>query len=114
MKYKIDIDPAALTDLRSLRAYDRRAILDMIERVLISAPTHLSKSRIKRLRGVDSPQYRLRVGEFRVFYDVVGSHVYVLRILSKASVAEYLKEMGYEIKNGERGTTGTGNGESPA
>jgi mRNA interferase RelE/StbE len=33
-------------------------------------PTKLSKSRIKRLRGLEQPQYRLRVGETRVFYDV--------------------------------------------
>jgi mRNA-degrading endonuclease RelE of RelBE toxin-antitoxin system len=62
-----------LDDLRNMRAYDRRAVLDTIERVLPSTPTQTSKSRIKRLRGVDSPQYRLRVGDFRVFYDVSGT-----------------------------------------
>ena len=38
-------------------------------------PTKLSKSRIKRLRGLEQPQYRLRVGEIRVFYDVTETEV---------------------------------------
>jgi len=35
-------------------------------------PTKASKTRIKRLRGLSRPQYRLRVGDdVRVFYDVI-------------------------------------------
>jgi mRNA-degrading endonuclease RelE of RelBE toxin-antitoxin system len=102
VKFQVVIDPEALADLRSLRAYDRRAVLDVIERVLTTTPTQVSKSRIKRLRGVDSPQYRLRVAEFRVFYDVVETEVYVLRVLAKSAVTDYLREMGYEVENGER------------
>jgi mRNA-degrading endonuclease RelE of RelBE toxin-antitoxin system len=108
VRYKIVIDPAALSDLRNVRAFDRRAVLDTIERVLSTAPTKLGKSRIKRLRGVDSPQYRLRVGDFRVFYDVDGDEVYVMRVLSKPEVQEYLQEMGYEVEDDQRGTAGTG------
>jgi mRNA-degrading endonuclease RelE of RelBE toxin-antitoxin system len=111
LKYRVTIDPAALADLRSIRAYDRSAILDTVERVLGTTPTQVGKSRIKRLRGLDSPQYRLRVGEFRVFYDVSGEEVYVMRVLAKSAVAEYLREMGYEIEDGKRRTTGPGNGE---
>src|SRR2546422_3569706 len=33
-----------------------------------------SKSRIKRLRGIERPGYRLRVGQIRVFYDVRDGH----------------------------------------
>ena len=101
MKHAVKLDPAALADLRTLRAYDRRAVIDMIERVLTTTPTQVSKSRIKRLRGLDSPQYRLRVGDVRVMYDVIGSDVYVLRVLSKAAVGEYLREMGHEIEDSD-------------
>ena len=69
MERAVVLDPQAVDDLRSLRAYDRRAILDTIQRVLPSNPQRIGRSRIKRLRGLGSPQYRLRVGEFRVFYD---------------------------------------------
>src|SRR5947199_9233445 len=93
VRFQVTNDPAALGDLRKLRAYDRRAVLDVLERVLTTTPTQVSRSRIKRLRGVDSPQYRLRVAEFRVFYDVVAAGVYVLRVLAKPAVADYLREM---------------------
>src|SRR5665213_2034020 len=93
--YVVVIDPQAMSDLRELRVYDRRAILDTIQRVLTSAPTRRSQTRIKRLRGTDSPQYRLRVGEYRVFYDVESVEVYVLRILPKSLVEKYLKELGH-------------------
>ena len=99
--------------MRALRAFDRRAVLDVIERVLTSTPTRVGRSRIKRLRGIDSPQYRVRVGTFRVFYDVdlEGREVYVLRVLTKADVAEYLREMGYEAEDGDGGRTGPANGQ---
>jgi len=57
-------------------------------------PTKTSRSRIKRLRGLARPQFRLRVGEVRVFYDVIGSQVEVLAIVPKSKTDEWLKEMG--------------------
>jgi len=62
-------------------------------------PTRVSKSRIKRLRGLSQPQYRLlnphlRVGEVRVFYDVTSETVQVLAIVTKAEAAGWLAEHG--------------------
>jgi mRNA-degrading endonuclease RelE of RelBE toxin-antitoxin system len=54
----------------------------------------VSKSRIKRLRGLRRPQYRLRVGGVRVFYDVVGAEVHVLAIVEKALTYRWLDEQG--------------------
>src|SRR5436305_11976174 len=90
LKYTIIFAPAAERDEAGVRAYDRRAVLDTIKRVLETVPTQLSKSRIKRLRGVISPESRLRVGEFRVFYNVRGAEVIVLRILEKSAATAYL------------------------
>jgi mRNA-degrading endonuclease RelE of RelBE toxin-antitoxin system len=55
-------------------------------------PTKVSKSRIKRLRGLDQPQYRLRVDEIRVFYDVTETSVEVLAIVSKAEAQDWLDQ----------------------
>jgi hypothetical protein len=41
-------------------------VRDTISRHLRHEPTKVSKSRIKRLRGLSQPQYRLRVGDIRV------------------------------------------------
>ena len=40
------------------------------------------------------PQYRLRVGSVRVFYDVDGATVVVLAIVRKADAATWLAESG--------------------
>ena len=52
----------------------------------------MSKSRIKRLRGLSQPQNRLRVGEVRVFYDVTSEAVEVLAIVTKAEAERRLAE----------------------
>jgi mRNA-degrading endonuclease RelE of RelBE toxin-antitoxin system len=51
-----------------------------------------SRSRIKRLRGLRRPQYRLRVGDIRVFYDVSGTTVQVLAIVAKSEAEEWLAQ----------------------
>ncbi len=38
---------------------------------------------IKRLRGLKRPQYRLRVDDIRVYYDVIETNVEVLAIIGK-------------------------------
>jgi mRNA interferase RelE/StbE len=46
--------------------------------------------RRKRLRGVRRPQYRLRVEEVRVFYDVTDEAVEVLAIVVKSDAGAWL------------------------
>src|SRR5438309_11101419 len=67
---------------------------DALERHLRHEPTRASKSRIKRLRGLSQPQYRLRVGEARVFYDVTPEIVEVVAIVTKAEAARWLAAHG--------------------
>ena len=68
--------------------------MDALERHLRHEPTRVSKSRIKRLRGVRQPQYRLRVGEVRVFYDVTSEAVEVLATVAKAEAERWLADHG--------------------
>ena len=69
---------------------------DAINRYLKHQPTRVSRSRIKRLRGMAEPQYRLRVGDVRAFYDVYADEVVVLGIVSKPDAAAWLQERGIE------------------
>lgn len=94
MSYDIALSPEAVEDLRQLPARDRSAVRDALEIHLRFEPTKVSRSRIKRLRGLAQPQYRLRVEDLRVFYDVTAGEVQVLAILSKAMVENWLKEAG--------------------
>src|SRR5260370_5428255 len=65
--------PQAIEGLKALRADFQSSVRDAIELHLRHEPTKLSKSRIKRKRGLDRPQYRLKVNEVRVFYDVTAT-----------------------------------------
>jgi mRNA-degrading endonuclease RelE of RelBE toxin-antitoxin system len=46
------------------------------------------------LSGMSHPQYRLRIGEIRVFYDVDGQRVEILAIILKSEAAAWLESMG--------------------
>jgi mRNA-degrading endonuclease RelE of RelBE toxin-antitoxin system len=94
MKYEIIFSPEAAQDLKRLKAHTRAEVKDALERHLRYEPGKVSKSQIKRLRGMKHPQYRLRVGEIRVFYDITRSNVEVLAIISKTDAVSWLEEMG--------------------
>ena len=99
MQYEVILDLQALDDLKGLPARQRSKIVALIETLLASNPTTVSKSRIKKLTGIESPQYRMRVDEYRVFYDVYVRRVHVLRVTPKGETDEYLRSMGYEPEN---------------
>ena len=103
MAYAIILAPEANQQLQALRAHERAAVTDALERHLRNEPTRLSKSRIKRLRGLSQPQYRLRVDDVRVFYDVTEQEVHVLAVVSKAQAEAWLKEKGAPDEEGGAG-----------
>ena len=94
MPFEIIFGPEAAENFRRLEAHIRSEVRDAIEVHLRHEPTRVSKSRIKRLRGLQQPQYRLRVGEIRVFYDVVEGEVHVLALMTKARAVAWLSERG--------------------
>lgn len=94
MRYEVILAPEAAGSYRSLSAYQRGEVRDALERHLRYEPARVSKSRIKRLRGLSQPQYRLRVGEVRIFYDVTREAVEVLAIVTKAEATRWLTEHG--------------------
>ena len=65
MHCDIILSPEAIDDLRGLKANVRAVVQDAIETYLRRAPIKTSKSRIKRLRGLSRPRFRLRVREVR-------------------------------------------------
>jgi mRNA interferase RelE/StbE len=94
MQFEIVLAPQAVGDLRRLSARDRARARDAMETHLRHEPAKLSRSRIKRLRGLSHPQYRLRVDELRVFYDIIDEQVRVLAIIAKAEADAWLAEEG--------------------
>ncbi len=94
MRFEIILAPEAVEDLRKLKANERTAVKEALETHLRHEPTKTSRSRIKRLRGIARPQYRLRVEEVRVFFDVSGSTVEVLVIVPKLEAESWLTRFG--------------------
>jgi mRNA-degrading endonuclease RelE of RelBE toxin-antitoxin system len=99
VRYEIIFSPEAEADIAALKASDRTKALEGIETFLRYEPEKTSKSRIKRLREMHRPQYRLRIDELRAFYDVSYTEegkgiVEVLRVREKSEAMEWLAEFG--------------------
>jgi mRNA interferase RelE/StbE len=94
MPFAIILAPEAVEDLRGLAANVRAMVRTALETHLRHEPEKTSRSRIKRLRGLRRPQYRLRVDEVRVFYDVAGTIVEILAIVAKSEAESWLAQFG--------------------
>jgi mRNA-degrading endonuclease RelE of RelBE toxin-antitoxin system len=94
MPFEIVLAPEAVEDLRALKANVRTSVRIAIETHLRHEPRKISRSRIKRLRGMHRPQYRLRIDDVRVFYDVSETTVEVLAIVAKSESQSWLAQFG--------------------
>jgi mRNA-degrading endonuclease RelE of RelBE toxin-antitoxin system len=92
MPFEIVLAPEAVEDLKRLTANVRATVRTALEMHLRHEPEQASRSRIKRLRGLLRPQYRLRVGEVRVFYDISGATVEILAIVAKSEAESWLAQ----------------------
>ena len=94
MPYEIVLAPEAAEDLDGLKATLRAEVREGMETHLRHKPRKISRSRIKRLRKLSQPQYRLRIGDVRVFYDISEENVEVLAIVLKSEAATWLAKHG--------------------
>jgi len=94
MRYEIELTEDSKRDIQALRSFERRNVLEAIERHLRHEPTKESQSRIKRLRELARPQYRLRVDDIRIFYDIVGEVVEIIAVIAKSEAATWLAREG--------------------
>lgn len=103
MAFEIILAPQVVASLKNLSVPVRTGLREALELHLRHEPTKVSKSRIKRLRGLSQPQYRLRVGDIRVFYDVTETQVQVLAVVTKADAQAWLDEQGTPITDNAEG-----------
>jgi len=88
--YEVAFAPSVAEDLSEVRAFDRARIMDAVEEQLTREPTVLTRHR-KLLPDLEPPFeavppiWELRVGEFRIFYDVAEEEkkVYVRAVRRK-------------------------------
>ena len=74
--YQLDFSPEAREDLRWLRNYDQKRILEETETQLLHQPDQVTRNQ-KRLRPNKLAEWELRIGAFRVFYEVDATNAMV-------------------------------------
>ena len=67
--FDLEITESARDDLRFLKPFEQRHILDAIAQQLPNEPLTVTRHR-KPLRPNDLSTWELRVGKYRIFYDV--------------------------------------------
>ena len=77
MIYEIDFSADSERQLAEFSSRDRRTLLDSIETQLSHEPTTPTKQR-KLLRPNPVAAWELRVGDFRVFYNVEHERILVI------------------------------------
>ena len=81
MPYTVEFAESVEDHLRALTARDRATTLAAIERQLVHEPLKETRNR-KPLRPNPVAPWELRVGELRVFYEVLDSDTGVVRVLA--------------------------------
>lgn len=96
MKYQIVIAESAKEEFKKLEAPWRSSLKAAMRTHLQTTPKKVSRSRIKKLRGLRQPQFRLRVDRMRVFYDVneEKGRVEVLVFAMKPEAGKWLNKNG--------------------
>lgn len=74
MNYDVEFKPRALKDLKSIDASEARRIITKVE----ALRNDLSGD-VKRLTNF-TPEFRLRVGDYRVLFEVEGDTVIIYRV----------------------------------
>jgi mRNA interferase RelE/StbE len=80
MRYRLQYRPAALKDLKSISKRMATRILDKVE-IMRDDLT----GDVKRLRHF-TPKYRLRVGDWRVLFEIAGDEIVVWRVRHRSQV----------------------------
>jgi mRNA-degrading endonuclease RelE of RelBE toxin-antitoxin system len=68
----------ALEDMAALDKGIARRVKQSVERF-----ADTGAGSVKRLQGLDPPQYRLRVGDYRVRFHLAGERIQVLRVRNR-------------------------------
>ena len=75
MNYTVELKPRAIRDLKDLQRQDSSRIADALERLQSDMTGD-----VKKLTNF-SPEYRLRVGNFRVLFEIEnGTRIIVYRV----------------------------------
>jgi mRNA-degrading endonuclease RelE of RelBE toxin-antitoxin system len=97
MAFAIELSPGAREHLKALRKRDQQIIVDAMAVQLIQQPNEPTRNR-KRLADNKLAPWELRVGDFRVFYDIDLPEERVVILAIGHKVHDSLRIGGEEIE----------------
>ncbi len=83
MSYRVTLSETAVRQLRKLETAERGRIARALRVLQEDAFRPRPKVDIRVLEGTDPKKYRLRIGDYRAVYAVVGSEVKVLEVFAR-------------------------------
>lgn len=91
-RFELFFSPSAQRDIKKLETGEAVQIIKDIKNYLEINPFPLRRTRIKKLTGFKPPLYRLRSGDFRAYYRILGRQVVVMVITHKKDSERLLKK----------------------
>jgi mRNA-degrading endonuclease RelE of RelBE toxin-antitoxin system len=95
-RLRVVYSPAAVRDVEGLEPSAAIPLVKDIQAYLETRPGPFGKSRIKKLSGFDPPLYRLRSGDFRAYYRILGDEVVVIAVTRRKDNDKRLKRISEE------------------
>ena len=84
-----------MRQFRKLGGADRDRVRRALERLAadVARPGRISGKSVKSIRGADDTFHRLRIGDYRVMYDVIDTDhvILVLGIVDRADLERWLR-----------------------
>ena len=78
MRYTVELKPKAIKDLKGLAQTDQQRVVQKLELLATDI-----QGDVKKLTDF-SPEYRLRVGDWRALFEIEGDKIFVYRILHRS------------------------------
>ena len=93
--FDVELAPAAARVFRKVETDARRRIRRALERLAVDVarPGRIGGKSVKTIQGVDDSFHRLRVGDYRVLYDVIVEDrvLLVLGIVHRGDLERWLR-----------------------
>jgi mRNA interferase RelE/StbE len=90
-RFRIELSPAAARDLDD---WEISLVTKIFSDLMVLEDNPFPKGKmIKKIKGKKTSFYRLRIDQFRVFFEIQQMSIIVLRILNKKEADRFIKKL---------------------
>jgi mRNA-degrading endonuclease RelE of RelBE toxin-antitoxin system len=87
----LQLTKSAADDLDHIAEDQREKILNDVR--VLSSSSRSPQTQIKKLKGFKPPLYRLRSGDYRVLFQMLGDRVIIMRVISRRDLDRIIKRI---------------------